>query len=159
VEYACSAAAVHVLPPLDTLDVVAPLLLLSISHLGGVKAVRGWFLWPTAHWLFGGLDIGCTRGAFPPPPSVPDPSLQRARADKWISWRSFIMHWWFSGKIGRCHLKDHLIYECRPAPGSIPGRCIYLPSSPHELGFLLLLSAGILSLDRRSFGVARACSF
>ena len=26
-------------------------------------------------------------------------------------------HWWFSGKIGRCH---------RLAPGSIPGQCIFL---------------------------------
>jgi hypothetical protein len=69
------------------------------------------------------------------------------------------MHWWFSGKIGRCHLKDLLIYECRPAPGSIPGRCIYRHTSSQEQVTLLLLSAGILLLDRRSFGVVRACSF
>jgi hypothetical protein len=43
---------------------------------------------------------------------------------RWSIQAAFTMHWWFSGKIGRCHLRDLKIYECRPAPGSIPGRCI-----------------------------------
>jgi hypothetical protein len=38
---------------------------------------------------------------------------------------TFTKHWWFSGKIGRCHLKSPLRPKTRrPAPGSIPGRCI-----------------------------------
>ena len=39
-----------------------------------------------------------------------------------------IKHWWFSGKIGRCH---------RPAPGSIPGRCIF--SSPIHMRRIFFL--------------------
>jgi hypothetical protein len=36
-------------------------------------------------------------------------------------------HWWFSGKIGRCHSRSSDL-RCRPAPGSIPGRCIFAGS-------------------------------
>ena len=35
-------------------------------------------------------------------------------------------HWWFSGKIGRCHLWIRSrTTTYRPAPGSIPGRCMH----------------------------------
>ena len=40
---------------------------------------------------------------------------------------NFIKHWWFSGKIGRCHPGSSDL-KCRPAPGSIPGRCMSIPA-------------------------------
>jgi hypothetical protein len=40
-------------------------------------------------------------------------------------------HWWFSGKIGRCHMKSSGPRMIRPAPGSIPGRCIFARWEQH----------------------------
>ena len=37
---------------------------------------------------------------------------------------TLIKHWWFSGKIGRCQSKSPRLHLIRPAPGSIPGRCM-----------------------------------
>ena len=40
-----------------------------------------------------------------------------------INFSTCIKHWWFSGKIGRCHSRT-IPQMNRPAPGSIPGRCM-----------------------------------
>jgi hypothetical protein len=45
-------------------------------------------------------------------------------------------HWWFSGKIGRCHWMLGRP-TTRPAPGSIPGRCNVRLFLMEELPFAL----------------------
>jgi hypothetical protein len=51
-------------------------------------------------------------------------SLQTREPDIEHSQEILIKHWWFSGKIGRCQSKSLRLHLIRPAPGSIPGRCI-----------------------------------
>ena len=53
--------------------------------------------------------------------------VNRSIINRLFAIRIMEQHWWFSGKIGRCHLTYPRIWtRCRPAPGSIPGRCILL---------------------------------
>jgi hypothetical protein len=47
-----------------------------------------------------------------------------------------IKHWWFSGKIGRCHPRSPDL-RCRPAPGSIPGRCMSISPRHWSVPFAL----------------------
>jgi hypothetical protein len=65
-----------------------------------------------------------------------------------------IKHWWFSGKIGRCHPRSSDL-KCRPAPGSIPGRCIEQSSTRWYI-LLLITSSHSWSIDGCK---RRTCSF
>jgi hypothetical protein len=80
-----------------------------------------------------------------------DSSMRRAELplcnlDKLHPIAPSIKHWWFSGKIGRCHLRSSDL-KCRPAPGSIPGRCMSMQSVVRPILFAFLAALGIPGLS------------
>jgi hypothetical protein len=143
-------------------------MLLSSSWGRGRPRARQWLVWTllglgvdAAHLLVSAIcrARACDRHRFGMP-------SKNVKLHMMHDLDLLIKHWWFSGKIGRCHqrISDP---RCRPAPGSIPGRCITVSALTndvllsfcyHSTGTVLPGRSGIRQKVGREWVWVAACS-